>query len=83
MPTLVLPTCPGIPAVLPRGKEGKGKVVGGEAEPNLSPVIMFNTDFRIPLPLAWQDFGMCGANISCSHSLLAMGLPPICASAPS
>lgn len=34
---------------------GAGEVLGGEAEPNLSPVITFNTGFCVPLPLAWQD----------------------------
>lgn len=64
-------------------KEGEGSVTGWEAEPNLSPVIMFNIDFCIPLPLAWQDFATCRANGSCSHNLLAAGLSCIRPSPPS
>lgn len=39
------------------GEEGEGSVTGQEAQPNLSPVIMLNIDFCIPLPPAWQDWG--------------------------
>ena len=65
------------------GKEGEGSVTDREAEPNLSPVIMFNVDFCIPLPLAWQDFGACRANGSLSHRLLTAGPSCIRLSPPS